>query len=100
MTIVLEKSGGFVGRMAPQVVEVDLDSLPKEQAHEIKTLYEAVPPKAWGGSFLSAHPKSWDFKHVLKVRDDGAERRVEYHQNEGPPELMRLGEKVLERAKK
>lgn len=96
MTIVLEKSGGFAGRLATQVVEVDLDRLPKPQAQAIKALYEAVPANAWGGSFPSAHPKSWDFKYVLKVRGDGAERRVEYHQNEGPPELTRMGEKVLE----
>ena len=96
MTMVLEKSGGFAGRLATQVVEVDLDRLPKAQAQEIKALYEALPQQMWGGSFLSAHPKSWDFKYVLKVRGDGAERRVEYHQNEGPPELTPLGEKVLE----
>lgn len=94
MKIVLEVTGGFTGKAGKQVIAVDVDQLPADLASETRRLLNAIPPSAWGGSFLSNHPKPWDFKHRLSVHD-GGERVVTFHKGYGPAELTTLAERII-----
>lgn len=70
-------------------------SLPKSVADGLFMAVERVPATAWGATFLSPHPKAWDFRHVLQVEDNGHEKMVTFHPNEGPSEVTQLSEKII-----
>jgi hypothetical protein len=93
----LEIIGGFTGPAGKQMFEFDLSRLPASKAAEIARELRSIPQSAWGSSFLAPHPKSWDFRHVLQVKDeDGTWRQVEFNRNQGPPELTRLVDRICE----
>jgi hypothetical protein len=94
--ITLEITGGFTGRAGKRVIAVDLSQLPEAKAAELHQGLQSIPPTAWGASFFAPHPKPWDFQHVLQVEDGGSTRRVEFHRGQGPPELTRMAEKLIE----
>ncbi len=95
MKLVLEVTGGFTGKAGKQVISLDLDQLPEGVASEMHRLLEAVPPSVWGESYLSNHPKPWDFRHELSVRD-GEQRMVTFHKGQGPSELTTLAERIVD----
>jgi len=96
MNIQLEVTGGFTGKAGKQSICLELEKIPDGVATEIRSLLGSIPPSAWGGSFLSNHPRPWDFKQELTVREEGKERTVTFHKGQGPAELTKLTEKILE----
>jgi hypothetical protein len=77
------------------VYSLDLARLP--EGAELRREIESVPKTAWGSSFFAAHPKPWDFRHVLQVEDDdGTTKQVQFHRDQGPPELTRIVDKTKE----
>jgi hypothetical protein len=100
VTINLERVGGFAGPIGKEVTELDLNSLSRDQAREIQSQVEAVPSGTWGGSFLSPHPKSWNFREALRIQGDGPERHVEFHIDQAPPELAQLVKSVRAKGKR
>jgi len=93
--LTLEVTGRFTGPAGKQVINLDLARLPRSEAEELRHEVELVPETAWGASFLAPHPKPWDFHHLLRVEDNGREKWVAFHLNEGPSVLTRLSEKLI-----
>ncbi|HVU16629.1 MAG TPA: protealysin inhibitor emfourin [Candidatus Didemnitutus sp.] len=92
--LVLEKIGGFTGPAGREVTEIDLARLPPDQAAAIAQELAAVPPEAWNQQYLSAHPKPWDFRHVLRQVDGAVSQSIEFQLHQGPAALTRLAEKI------
>jgi hypothetical protein len=93
----LEISGGFTGPVGKQTLHADLDRLAPELAAELRARVERIPEDAWGKSFLAPHPRSWDFRHVLRLEDAaGAARAVTFHLDTGPGELSGLARRLTE----
>ncbi len=92
MRVVLEVTGGFTGPAGKQTIAIDTARLPVKDAEPIDRDLKRLPSAAWNKDFLKAHPKPWDFVHVLRVGDPGSERSIRFHLNEGPPELSTLVE--------
>src|SRR5438874_635665 len=92
MKIELEITGGFTGPAGKQVIRVALDQLPANDAAALRREVDAIPKTAWGGSFMAAHPQSWDFRHVLRVEQNGETKTVSFHKNQGPAELSQLAD--------
>jgi hypothetical protein len=93
--LILEVSGGFTGPVGKQVITLDLAQLAKTAAEKLRHELEHVPETAWGASFFSSHPKSWDFRYLLRVEENDKKKQVIFNRNEGPPELTRLAETII-----
>jgi hypothetical protein len=95
--LVLEVTGGFTGPAGKQRVEVELEQLPAAEAAQLRTELEEIPETAWGSTFSLAHPKPWDFRHVLSVTSRERDQVVTFHNGAGPPALTRIAKSLLER---
>jgi hypothetical protein len=91
----LEVTGGFTGALGKQTIRADLDALTPELASQLRSDLDSIPDPAWGSAFTAAHPKSWDFRHVLRVNDEGQERTITFHLDNGPPALSRIARSLL-----
>jgi len=87
--LVLEVTGGFTGPAGKRRLEVDTARLAPKDAARIEHALEQVPGDTWGKRFLSPHPQSFEFLHVLRI-DDGGDRSVTFHLHQGPPALSEL----------
>ena len=96
MKVRLEVTGGFTGKAGTQVIRLDLEQLSADEAAAIRTLIDALPESTWGGSFMSSHPKPWDFKHTLIVGEGEQRRAVTFHKGNGPVQLTTLAEWLVE----
>jgi len=94
--IVLEVTGGFTGPAGKRVVKLVLGELPESKAAELRRELELIPSMAWGRSFFAPHPKPWDFRYLLRVEDGDNTKQTEFHRYQGPAELSRIAEKILE----
>lgn len=97
MKVELEVSGGFSGPAGKQTTEVDLNQLPAPEAATLRREVESVPAASWGNSFLDQHPKPWQFRHVLRVTEGGAQRSAVFHLDHGPAALSAIAKQLLER---
>jgi hypothetical protein len=95
LKIRLEITGGFTGPAGKQVVDIDLDQLPEQDALRLRRDIALVSPTIWGGTFLAAHPKSSDFRHLLRLTDDGPERSAVFHRGQAPAALLSLVDDLL-----
>ena len=95
MIIQLEITGGFTGPVGKQVISLDLAKLPGPEVERIRQDLNAIPANAWGQSFLSAHPKPWDFTHRLVLENTGIQKSIVFHLNEGPSALTTLAAKIV-----
>src|SRR6476620_3099670 len=96
MKLPLEIIGGFVGPAAPQRIEVDLGKLQPERARRLEAALARLPDSTWGSRFLAPHPKSSDFRHVLRKSEGSVERSVTFHLQQGPPELSEIAGELLD----
>jgi len=94
MKIELEGTGGFTGPAGKQVIQVDTDKVGPAVSQRLHRDLEQIPADAWGKSFESAQPKPWDFLYNLSISQDGKQKSVRFHQNQGPPQLSRLVEQL------
>jgi len=92
----LEVTGGFTGPLGKQTIQADLDTLKSELASQLRSDLASIPAAAWGSSFIAPHPKPWDFRHVLRVKDQGHERTITFHLDNGPPALSRIARSLGE----
>lgn len=97
MKLLLEVSGGFTGPAGKQRVEVDLDQLPPAEAAKLRAELEHIPASAWGSTFSLAHPKPWDFRHVLSVTSADGVRVVTFQSGAGPAALSEIAKSLRER---
>lgn len=95
MKVRLESIGGITGRAGKQIVEIDLSKLDEKAAAELRQALKSIPQNAWGRAFLSEHPKPWDFLQMLTVQEQGRQRSITFHRNEGPPELVQVADKIM-----
>jgi hypothetical protein len=96
MKLELEVTGGFTGKAGKQLIRIDTDQLGPDVAAQLHRDLEQLPEDTWGQSFLSPHPKPWEFLHELRVVEDGRDRSVRFHLNQGPPALSRIAEQLKE----
>ena len=96
MKIQLEVTGGFTGPAGKQVMQVDTDHLAPTAAARLHHDLEQLPTNTWGQSYVSPKPQSWDFLHHLTVTDDGKEKSVQFHLNQGPPALTQIAQQMTE----
>lgn len=96
VNIELEITGGFTGKAGTQVIRVQPDQLSPALAASLNECLKEVPDDAWGRTFMSAHPQSWDFMYCLRVTQDGKEKSVRFQKNEGPAQLTRASEILIE----
>jgi len=96
MKLGLEIIGGFVGPAAPQRFEVEVSELPPERARQLQAALAHLPDSIWGASFLAPHPKSSDFRYVLRRSEGGKERSVTFHLHQGPPELSEIARELMD----
>jgi hypothetical protein len=92
MKVKLEVTGGFTGKAGAQTIEEDTDRLDPATATQIGHALKLLPDQTWGQSYLSPHPKSWDFLHKLTITDAHGEKTVQFHSGVGPPGLTRIAE--------
>lgn len=92
----LEVTGGFTGALGKQTIRVDLDTLRPELASQLRSELATIPEAAWGSAFTAPHPKPWDFRHVLRVKDQDHERAITFHLDQGPPALSRIARSLSE----
>jgi len=96
MKIQLKVTGGFTGPAGAQVMEVDTDHLAPAAAAQLHRDLEQLPAAAWGQSYASPKPQSWDFMHRLTVTDHGKEKSVQFHLNHGPAALTQIVQQMTE----
>jgi len=96
MKLGLEIIGGFVGPAAPQRIEVELGKLPPERARQLQAALARLPDSTWGARFLAPHPKSSDFRYVLRTQEGVTERSVTFHLQQGPPELSEIARELMD----
>src|SRR5205085_6081482 len=94
MKIELEVTGGFTGKAGKQSIQVDTDKLDPAEAGRLERDLERLSDGAWGRSFLAPYPKPWDFLHELRLEEDGKQKWVRFHLNQGPPELSSIAEQL------
>jgi len=92
MKIKLEVTGGFTGKAGAQTIEEDTDCLDPAIAAQIDHALKLLPDQTWGQSYLSPHPKSWDFLHKLTIIDTHGEKTAQFHSGVGPTGLTRIAE--------
>lgn len=88
--------GGMSGRAAKQVIEINLSELGQDAADELRHAVESLPQSAWGHSFLSEYPKPWDSLQILTIEEMGHQKSITFHRHEGPPELIRLADRIVQ----
>ena len=93
MTIQLEATGGFTGKLGKQTMPVATDRLAAVDAAPITRDLEQIPADAWGQSYRSPQPKPWDFLYCLTIDND---RSIEYHLDQGPPALTTLAHQITD----
>ena len=96
ITVTLETVGGFAAPTGPETLTVDWSRLKPAEAEALRRDLKAIPAGAWGGDFRAPHPKSSDFRHVLRVSSGGSERRVTFHSGQGPEVLGRVAGFIAE----
>ena len=95
MKLELEVTGGFTGPAGKQLIRIALDQIPAGVAADIQRDLGRVPETAWGCSFMAAHPKSWDFKYVLRMGEGNTQIAITFHKDQGPPELSRIAGQLI-----